>query len=67
MIATCPNDKSHDEFVATVTTKVIVTSCGAFLGVPGKHMFYTDKTCDTYEPDDTWVCATCGAQAKLLP
>ncbi len=64
MKASCPNNSKHATFVtvAYVSEDWLVDSDGTFLDV-------ADGSCGEVlhkpDPDNTWTCTTCGAEAKV--
>lgn len=60
--ATCPNDPQHKRFitVAHVAEDWIVDEHGDFVEV-----LASTETVARPDPDNTWTCAICGADAKV--
>ena len=62
MRAVCTKDESHDKFITTahVTQSWVVDDGGEFL-----EELSTDDTTHGPNPQNIWVCAECGEEAKV--
>jgi hypothetical protein len=63
MKATCPKDKSHKRFITVVhvTEDWVVDEDGDFIAVHEGSGEVVHKP----DPENTWTCAECGAQAEV--
>lgn len=63
MKAVCPNNKEHKEFItsAHVMQDWKVDEQGNFLAVTDESV----QTSHGPNPDNTWTCVACGAEAKV--
>lgn len=62
MTATCPNNPAHDQFLTTahVMEEWVVDRAGNYLD--------TETCMETThgpDPDNLWICKSCGAEAKV--